>query len=91
MNKNELVREIEDAFGNLTREEARKIINLIVSCIKTTLYERKEFRLNGLGVFRVRQIKSRPARNPLTGKKITVKSHGRVKFTPAESLKKLVK
>jgi len=57
---------------NLSEKDALAIINSIVNEITQSLHvgERVEFR--GFGVFSVKENKSREARNPKTGQKISV-------------------
>ncbi|HEY9582718.1 MAG TPA: HU family DNA-binding protein [Candidatus Paceibacterota bacterium] len=90
MNKAGLVDELHKAIGG-TRVSAEQgvetLINTIVACLK----KGEEVSIAGLGIFSVKQRKSRTARNPRTGEAITVPAMTVPKFRAAKGLKDAVK
>ena len=44
----------------------------------------------GLGIFEIREIPSRPGRNPKTGDIMQIRSYIKIKYRPTKSLKELV-
>jgi DNA-binding protein HU-beta len=51
------------------------------------LKKEKKAKLDGLGIFRVRQSKARMGRNPATGEPIKIKAKTRLRMTVAKALK----
>jgi integration host factor subunit beta len=72
----------------MSRKEIRTIIDLFLDEIKDTLVKRMCVELRGFGTFEVRIRKGRQkARNPRTGKLVSVNSHGIAAFRPGRELK----
>ncbi|MDR1862339.1 MAG: HU family DNA-binding protein [Treponema sp.] len=72
----------------MNRKEIRTVIDLFLDEIKDTLMKRMCLELRGFGTFEVRVRKGRQkARNPKTGKPVSVNSHGIAAFRPGRELK----
>jgi integration host factor subunit beta len=72
----------------MSRKEIRTIIDLFIDEIKDSLIKRMIIELRGFGTFEVRVRKGRQqARNPKTGKPVSVNSHGIAAFRPGRELK----
>jgi integration host factor subunit beta len=72
----------------MNRKEIRTVIDLFLEEIKDTLVKRMCIELRGFGTFEVRIRKGRQkARNPKTGKPVSVNSHGIAAFRPGRELK----
>jgi integration host factor subunit beta len=72
----------------MNRKEIRTVIDLFLDEIKDALIKRMAIELRGFGTFEIRIRKGRQkARNPRTGKTVTVNSHGIAAFRPGWELK----
>ena len=75
----------------MNRGEIRGAIDLFIDEIKDALMRRQVIELRGFGTFEVKVRKARPrARNPRTGEKIVIRSHGVVAFRSGRELKQAV-
>jgi integration host factor subunit beta len=72
----------------MNRKEIRTVIDLFTDELKDALIKRMIVELRGFGTFEVRIRKGRQqARNPKTGKLLSVNSHGIAAFRPGRELK----
>jgi integration host factor subunit beta len=86
--KDDIVDAIYEKTG-MNRKEIRMIIDFFIDEIKDSLINRRVIELRGFGTFEIRLRKGRQrARNPKTGKPVTVDSHGIAAFRPGKDLKK---
>jgi integration host factor subunit beta len=75
----------------MNRKEIRTVIDLFIDEIKDSLVKQMVIELRGFGTFEVRIRKGRQrARNPKTGKPVSVNSHGIAAFRPGRELKQEV-
>ncbi|MDR1838814.1 MAG: integration host factor subunit beta [Treponema sp.] len=75
----------------MNRSDIRSAIDLFIEEMKDALMRRQIIELRGLGTFEVKVRKARPrARNPRTGEKIVIRSHGAVTFRSGRELKQAV-
>jgi integration host factor subunit beta len=75
----------------MNRTEIRDVIDLLIDEMKEALINRHVIELRGFGTFEVKIRKARPrARNPKTGEKIIIRSHGAVSFRSGRELKQAV-
>jgi integration host factor subunit beta len=75
----------------MNRGEIRNAVDLFIDEIKEALVRREVIELRGFGTFEVKVRKARPrARNPRTGEKIVIRSHGAVAFRSGRELKQAV-
>lgn len=89
-NKAQLVDELHAALGG-TRVSAEQAMETLINAITSALKKGDEVSIAGLGIFSVKQRKSRVARNPRTGEPITVPAMKVPKFRAAKALKDAVK
>ena len=90
MNKAQLVDELHKVLGG-TRVAAEQAMESVIEAIVGALKKGDEVSIAGLGIFSVKQRKSRVARNPRTGEAITVPAMKVPKFRAAKGLKEAVR
>jgi nucleoid DNA-binding protein len=71
MTKPELIDELAKAAG-LTKQESAVIVETVFECITAALVKGHKVELRGFGSFKVRQHRSRTARNPKVGTAVYV-------------------
>jgi integration host factor subunit beta len=87
LTKAEIVDSVYQKTG-MSRKEIRIIVDLFLDDIKDALVKGMSIELRGFGTFEVRLRKGRQkARNPKTGKPVSVNSHGIAAFRPGRELK----
>jgi integration host factor subunit beta len=75
----------------MSRTEIRGAIDIFIDEMKDALMRRQVIELRGFGTFEVKVRKARQrARNPRTGEKIIIHSHGVVAFRSGRELKQAV-
>ena len=90
MNKQALVDALHAVLGG-TRVSAEQAMDTLIDTITGALKKGDEVSIAGLGIFSVKQRKSRTARNPRTGETLTVPAMKVPKFRAAKALKDAVK
>lgn len=91
LTKAEMVGMIGDRTGYPAAEIAR-VVNELFSVLSEGLASGRTAELRGFGTFEVRTRKGRKeARNPKTGEKVSVASHGVALFRPGRELKDAVR
>ena len=86
MNQSDLIAHVADAAG-LSKADATKAIDAILSAVSDELMAGKDVRLNGFGIFSATERSAREGRNPQTGAAIQIAASKVAKFTPAKALK----
>jgi integration host factor subunit alpha len=71
-------------------QETKKLVEIILETIKSTLEEGQEVKISGFGKWQVREKNSRPGRNPHTGGKIEIAARKVVSFHASEKLREVV-
>lgn len=89
MNKTELVAALAEK-ASLTKADADKSINAIVSAIEETLAKGEKIQLIGFGTFEVKERAARTGRNPQTGKEIKIAASKVPAFKAGKALKDIV-
>ncbi|MDR2702245.1 MAG: integration host factor subunit beta [Spirochaetaceae bacterium] len=85
--KQELVDAVYEKSG-INRKDVKMLVDHVFEVIKDTLVEGMAIELRGFGTFEVRIRKGRKkARNPKTGKEVSVTSHGIAAFRGGRELK----
>jgi integration host factor subunit beta len=75
----------------ISRKLVRIVVDLFIDEIKKALIQNSSIELRGFGTFEVKFRKGRSkARNPKTGEKVAVTSHGIAVFRPGQELKQAV-
>ncbi|MBD8689486.1 HU family DNA-binding protein [Rhizobium skierniewicense] len=75
------------ADHNLTKAQAKTIVEAVISSISEAAVAGNETSLPGFGKFKVKATPEREARNPATGATIKVAAARKLAFTPAKALK----
>jgi DNA-binding protein HU-beta len=86
MNQTDLIAHVADAAG-LSKADAAKAIDAVLSAVSGELVAGKDVRLNGFGIFSTTARAAREGRNPQTGATIQIAASKAAKFTPAKALK----
>jgi DNA-binding protein HU-beta len=86
MTKSQILSAIAEKTG-LKKKDVQNVLAAHVELIVKLLKKEKKAKLDGLGIFRVRQSKARMGRNPATGEPIKIKAKTRLRMTVAKALK----
>ncbi len=87
MTKSQILTELAGEERPEEEGSGRLAAHLNNELIMKLLKKEKKAKLDGLGIFRVKQSKARMGRNPATGEAIKIKAKTRVRFTVAKALK----
>ncbi len=86
MNNAELAERIAET-NELTKADARKIVDAVFVAIADAVAAGDEVALNGFGKFKVKDSAAREGRNPSTGETIQIAASKKLGFTPAKAVK----
>jgi DNA-binding protein HU-beta len=86
MNNAELAERIAET-NELTKADARKIVDAVFAAIADAAAAGDEVALNGFGKFKVKDSAAREGRNPSTGETIQIAASKKLGFTPAKAMK----
>lgn len=89
MNKNDLVAAVASRTG-LSKSDAAKAVDGVVSAITSALQRGSEVRLVGFGTFSVSRRAATTGRNPRTGERIQIPASNVPKFKSGKALKSAV-
>ena len=89
MKKNELVEKVAEG-ASLTKTDAERAINALVSAVSEALVEGDKVTLKGLGTFEVRDRIARTGRNPRTHETIEIPASKVPAFKASSTLKDAV-
>lgn len=89
LTKDVLIEMIHDKVGYPVKE-AKEILEMILEEIKSKLEEGKDVKISGFGKWAVKEKRSRPGRNPHTGKRIEISARRVVTFHPSDKLRNSV-
>jgi integration host factor subunit beta len=87
--KRNIVRTISEELG-LPQHQAQQIVQKTFDAIVNILVAGGRVELRNFGIFEVRWRKSRKARNPRTGEKVTVPEKCTVTFKPGQAMEERV-
>jgi integration host factor subunit alpha len=76
---------------DLTKDEAKSLVELFFGEIKDTLEQGESVKLSGFGKFELRDKVGRPGRNPKTGEEIPITPRRVVTFKTGNKLKSRVR
>ncbi|SJM90867.1 integration host factor (IHF), alpha subunit, DNA-binding protein, DNA replication [Crenothrix polyspora] len=76
---------------DLTKDEAKSLVELFFGEIKDTLEQGESVKLSGFGKFELRDKAGRPGRNPKTGEDIPITPRRVVTFRVGNKLKGRIK
>jgi DNA-binding protein HU-beta len=86
MNNADLADKIATA-NNLSKADAKKLVDGILGVIADAAAAGDEISLNGFGKFKVKASPAREGRNPATGATIQIAASKKLGFTAAKALK----
>ena len=86
MNNADLADKIATA-NDLTKADARKLVDGIFAAIADAAAAGDEITLNGFGKFKVKASAAREGRNPSTGATIQIAASKKLTFAPAKAVK----
>ncbi|QNQ10883.1 HU family DNA-binding protein [Sphingomonas alpina] len=86
MNNADLTDKIATAH-DLTKADAKKLIDGVFGAIADAAAAGEEVSLNGFGKFKVKQSPAREGRNPATGATIQIAASKKLGFSAAKALK----
>jgi nucleoid DNA-binding protein len=90
MKKKELIKNIAEE-NKITNIEAGIIFDNIFNSIIESVKKGDKAFIPKFGIFSKKEVKGRLARNPRTGEQVEIPNYSKIKFSPALSLKKLLK
>lgn len=86
MNNSELVEQIA-AANNLTRADAKKIVDSVFGATADAAAKGDEIALNAFGKFKVKHTPAREGRSPATGETIKIAASRKLTFSAAKAIK----
>ena len=91
MTKADLVQRVADTIGpGVTKRDCAVVVDAFLNSIKDAMAEHQNIEIRGFGTFKVRERKSRLARNPRTGDPVEVAARPVPVFKPSKELRALV-
>jgi DNA-binding protein HU-beta len=75
------------ASHNLTKADARKLVDAVFTTIADRAAKGEEVSLNGFGKFKVKDTPAREGRNPATGATIQIAAARKLTFAAAKAVK----
>jgi nucleoid DNA-binding protein len=91
MTKADLVQLASEAIGpGITKKDCAVVVDAFLNAVKDAMAEHKNIEIRGFGTFKVRERKSRLARNPRTGDPVEVPPRAVPVFKPSKDLRALV-
>ncbi|MQA92031.1 MAG: integration host factor subunit beta [Gemmatimonas sp.] len=91
MTKADLVQLASEAIGpGITKKDCAIVVDAFLNAIKDAMAEHRNIEIRGFGTFKVRERKSRLARNPRTGDPVEVPPRAVPVFKPSKDLRALV-
>lgn len=86
MNNSDLVDQIA-AANDITKADARKIVDSVFGAIAEAATRGDEIALNQFGKFKVKHTPAREGRNPATGETIKIAASKKLTFSAAKAIK----
>jgi DNA-binding protein HU-beta len=86
MNNSDLADSIAAAH-DITKADARKLVDSVFSAIASAAAKGDEVSLNGFGKFKVKSSPAREGRNPSTGATIQISASKKLTFAAAKAVK----
>jgi DNA-binding protein HU-beta len=86
MNNTELAEQIA-ASHELTKADARKVVDAVFAAITDAAAKGNEVSISGFGKFKVKASPAREGRNPATGAAMTIAASKKLGFSPAKAVK----
>ena len=91
MTKADLVEQVYEAIGpGVTKKDCAAVVDAFLNAIKRALAGGTHIEIRGFGTFKVRQRRTRMARNPRTGEPVRVPARAVPVFKPSRLFKEEV-
>ena len=90
LTKAELADILVDKVSNVSKNDAKEIVELFFEEIRSTLERGEEIKISGFGNFQLRDKPQRPGRNPKTGEEVPISARRVVTFHASQKLKGMV-
>ena len=74
----------------ISKKDCARVVDAFLDAIKDALHEQRNIEVRGFGTFKIRQRKTRMARNPRTGSPVEVSARPVPVFKPSKELRALV-
>ncbi|WP_419162073.1 HU family DNA-binding protein [Candidatus Palauibacter sp.] len=88
MTKADLVEQVHDAIGpGVTKKDCAAVVNAFLNAVKNAVVGGEHIEIRGFGTFKVRQRRTRMARNPRTGDPVRVPERSVPVFKPSRLLR----
>lgn len=78
------------AGPTISKKDCARVVDAFLDAIKDALQEQKNIEVRGFGTFKIRQRKTRMARNPRTGSPVEVSARPVPVFKPSKELRAMV-
>ena len=87
MTKADLVEQVAEAIGpGITKKDCALVVDGLLNAIKNALAQHEHIEIRGFGTFKVRERKTRMARNPRTGDPVKVPMRMVPVFKPSKEM-----
>lgn len=88
MTKADLVEQVAEAIGpGVTKKDCALVVDGFLNAVKQALAQGENIEIRGFGTFKVRERKTRMARNPRTGDSVKVPARSVPVFKPSKQLR----
>jgi integration host factor subunit beta len=74
----------------ISKKDCARVVDAFLDAIKEALQQQKNIEVRGFGTFKIRQRKTRMARNPRTGDPVEVSARPVPVFKPSKELRAMV-
>jgi integration host factor subunit beta len=82
---------VAEAIGpGITKKDCALVVDGLLNAIKAALADHENIEIRGFGTFKVRERRSRVARNPRTGERVDVAARAVPVFKPSKDLREQV-
>lgn len=80
----------QTAGPTISKKDCARVVDTFLDAIKDALREQQNIEVRGFGTFKIRQRKTRMARNPRTGSPVEVAARPVPVFKPSKELRALI-
>jgi integration host factor subunit alpha len=87
MTKADIIENVYDNVGGLSKKEASEVVETVFDTLKETLAQGEKIKVSGFGNFVLRDKHARVGRNPQTGEEIAISARRVLTFKPSQVLK----
>ena len=88
--ENVTARIAQTAGPTISKKDCARVVDAFLDAIKEALQDQKNIEVRGFGTYKIRQRKTRMARNPRTGSPVEVSARPVPVFKPSKELRAMV-